>query len=224
MATLEDNLIELLKGNWVMNKELTGDTDPILKLQKVPWLLRRALAAVTIHLKISGFLAPSPLGEKPLPNFDFIQTATGGLVGTTEKRTLNWEVQAHADYIFGSVQHQSHFIRGTTDARGYIRPEFEMQTSVNSAEIKQFLRGEIMLDGSESPGFLLASPNSRGDGKDRMDIWIHTFERNLQSGWTAEQIWGFESIGATRYFCRRVVAASIEGRYKGARLVYGFRN
>lgn len=68
-----------------------------------------------------------------------------------------------------------------------MRPEFELQTDTTSAEIKQFLRGEIELDWSKSPGFLVEAQDEPVEGETR-GCWVHTFERNEKLGWTAEQV------------------------------------
>jgi hypothetical protein len=96
---------------------------------------------------------------------------------------LDWKILHHEDYFFGQVQGQSEFVHGVTDADGSIRPEFEIQTDNATSEIKLFLRGEIETDGSKSAGFIVEVCSSPGPG-----LWVHTFERNVKAGWTAEQV------------------------------------
>ena len=38
-------------------------------------------------------------------------TATGGVSGTTEKRTLDWTFRDHADKIFGKVKGRSKWVK-----------------------------------------------------------------------------------------------------------------
>ncbi|KAE8332827.1 hypothetical protein BDV39DRAFT_199828 [Aspergillus sergii] len=244
MATPEDITIGNLNGNWVMNKGLSGETDPILKLQGVPWLLRKAMAAVTLYVNITTYETPRPESREPVTNIDFNQTASGKLGGTTEKRTLSWEIKEHKDYIFGEVQGRSEFVHGSPDSSGHIRPEFELNTEVDNAqEVKRFLRGENRLDSPDGAGFICEG--SEG-------AWVHTFERSVSSGWTAEQvgypddpllipqrwvkfifltveltrfwaqIWGFELIDNKRHFTRRIVVANAGGRYLCLRLVFDY--
>ncbi|KOC13003.1 hypothetical protein F9C07_9562 [Aspergillus flavus] len=245
MATPEDITIGNLNGNWVMNKGLSGEIDPILKLQGVPWLLRKAMAAVTLYINITTYQTPQPETGEPVTNIDFNQTAGGKLGGTTEKRTLSWEIKEHKDYIFGEVQGQSEFVHGSPDSGGHIRPDFELQTEVDNAqEVKTFLRGENHLDSPDGTGFIYEG--SEG-------AWVHTFERSVSSGWTAEQvgylddplfilqrqlvksilltveltciwlqIWGFELIDNKRHFTRRIVVANAGGRYLCLRLVFDY--
>ncbi|CAI7634691.1 unnamed protein product [Penicillium glandicola] len=149
-----------------------------------------------------------------------MQTATAGLAATKEERLLDWKISDHEDYFFGSVRGQSHFIHGAVDESGIIRPEFDFQTAGANAEIKRFLRGEIEADGRKSAGFLVEDWS--GMAEERPGLWVHTFEQNDKSGWTAEQIWGFEMFGDSRYFSRRVVVMTTKGEYLCGRLVFDF--
>ena len=138
------------------------------------------MAAVTLYINITTYETPQPETGEPVTNIDFNQTAGGKLGGTTEKRTLSWEIKEHKDYIFGEVQGQSEFVHGSPDSGGHIRPDFELQTEVDNAqEAKTFLRGENHLDSPDGAGFIYEG--SEG-------AWVHTFERSVSSGWTAEQV------------------------------------
>jgi hypothetical protein len=197
-----------------------------------------------MFLQIQQYQIKDSKACQPSTKIDFIQTATGGFAGTTEERVLNWEIVHHTDYIYGTVAGQSHFIHGSTGKDGSIRPDFELQTATESAEIKQFLRGEIELDWTKSSGFLVEEQDGLS-GSQTPGLWVHTFERNEKLGWTAEQVrnaaqllysipglchiltfalkvWGFEMIGESRYFSRRVVAITSKGQYKCARIVFDF--
>jgi hypothetical protein len=138
-------------------------------------------------MKIQQYPIKDSEASQPSTKIDCIQTATGGLSGTTEEYVLDWELASHTDYFYGTVQGRCRFIHGATGKDGVIRPEFELQTATQSAEIKQFLRGEIELDWTKSPGFLVETQD--GISEDRTPgLWVHTFVRNEKSGWTAEQV------------------------------------
>ncbi|GAB1192754.1 hypothetical protein APSETT444_001950 [Aspergillus pseudonomiae] len=180
MATPGDVTIRNLNGNWIMNKGLTGETDHILKLQGISWLLRKAMTVATLHINITTYGTTERETGEPVTNIDFNQSTAGKLAGTTEKRTLTWEPKEHKDYIFGEVQGRSQFVLGSADKDGHIRPEFELQSDVDDAqEVKRFLRGETLLDSREEAGFICEESNG---------VWVHTFERSVSSGWTAEQV------------------------------------
>jgi hypothetical protein len=89
-----------LTGTWVINKSLSGDTDSVLALQGVNWFTRVAIsfATVTQHLK-QYFDEKDP----SITHIDFTQTLTGGIKGTTELRTLDYQWRSHSDYLFGAT-------------------------------------------------------------------------------------------------------------------------
>ncbi|KAE8378258.1 hypothetical protein BDV26DRAFT_281180 [Aspergillus bertholletiae] len=204
MATPAEITIGKLNGNWIM--------------QRIPWLLRTALAFATLHIDIKTYETVEPETGEPATNIDFHQTTAGKLRGTTEKRTLTWKKKEHKDYFFGEVLGQSQFVGGSPDEAGHIRPEFDLQTSADDAqEIKSFLRGGNFTESRDEVGFLC---------EDVKGLWVHTFERSVSAGWTAEQvmrsIWGFELINKQRHFTRRIVVMNAKGRYLCVRLVYDF--
>ncbi|KAJ5129501.1 uncharacterized protein N7515_005540 [Penicillium bovifimosum] len=206
MASPQDTTIENLTGNWI--------------LQKVLWLLRKALALGTIYISISQYKTPDLSPDQTLTHINFTQTTTGGLAGTAENRVLDWKTASHEDYIFGHVQAQAEYVYGTTDADGKIRPDVEVKIDNANEEIRGWLRGEKEVDGSFSEGFLVERQSEdveRGDG-----LWVHTFECNEGVGWMAEQVWGFEVLAGMRYFSRRVVVMDGGGRYICGRIVFDF--
>ena len=153
--------------------------------QKVPWLLRKAFGFATIYIQISQYQTPASETSQPSTIIDFTQTATAGLAATKEERVLDWKILDHEDYFFGEVKGQSEFVHGVIDADGIIRPEFELQTANANEKIKKYLRGEIAEDGSKSAGFIVEEWSGMSE---EPGLWVHTFERNVKSGWTAEQV------------------------------------
>ncbi|OQE07918.1 hypothetical protein PENVUL_c011G06142 [Penicillium vulpinum] len=186
MAAPKETTIECLNGHWVLNKDLTSETDPILKLQKIPWLIRKAFGFATIYLQISQYQTETSETGQSSTNIDFLQTATAGLAATKEERVLDWKISDHEDYFFGEVLAQSEFVHGVVDADGVVRPGFELQTPNANAEIKKYLRGEIEANGRKSAGFIFEDWSGMAD--EGPGLWVHTFERNAKSGWAAEQV------------------------------------
>ncbi|KAJ5996662.1 hypothetical protein N7499_007020 [Penicillium canescens] len=217
--------IQNLNGSWTLDKGLSNEADPMLKLLGVPWVLRKAFSAVTLHVHISEYTTTDPMTRKALVNIELVQSAIGGgLAGTTEKRTLNWQVNHHKDYIFGAVQGWSHFIGCSTDLDGSILPDLDLQTNVeNKASVARFLQAKSDPDGIIAGGFLVEEPEASNFGNG-LGLWVHTFERSVNSGWTLEQVWGFELIGGQRYFTRRMVIVNSAGQYEMGRLVYNFHD
>jgi hypothetical protein len=116
-----------------------------------------------------------------------VQTTTGGLGGTTEKRIVNWTENDHRDHIFGHVVGKSRFIRGSKGEDGKVRPDIDLQTDVKDEKILKFLRGEIFVDGEETEGFVVDEPagDDLGEGE---GLWLQSFVVSQDSGWTAEQV------------------------------------
>jgi hypothetical protein len=83
-------------GN-LQNKELSDDTDGILSMQGVNWMNRTAISYGTITLYVKHHK-----DENGTEQVVSEQTLTG-IPGTTEKRTLDWAVREHYDYLFGAV-------------------------------------------------------------------------------------------------------------------------
>ncbi|KZV94883.1 hypothetical protein EXIGLDRAFT_736291 [Exidia glandulosa HHB12029] len=93
-----------LSGTWIINKSLSNTTemDKILQLQGVSWLKRTAISAATITLSVKHYK-----DDAGVEHIDIDQTLTGGIKGTTENRTMDWEFREHADHLFGPVKGKS---------------------------------------------------------------------------------------------------------------------
>ncbi|KAJ5125498.1 hypothetical protein N7448_004818 [Penicillium atrosanguineum] len=220
MAAPATTTIKNLTGQWQMDTTLSDPTDSILSLQGMSWFLRKALpyATVTLHVKEYAEEA-NPL----VYHIDVDQVITGGINGTQERRQLDWEQRDHTDNIFGTLHGRSRFIRGVKGADGKVRPAVEIQTKVGDAAADEkagkFLRGEILADGSASEGYLVEDEGDEfGEGE---GLYVQSWVVNEESGWTAEQIWGFELInGSLRHHSRRVAVTKGNGHVELARLVY----
>ncbi|RPA91392.1 hypothetical protein L873DRAFT_1819589 [Choiromyces venosus 120613-1] len=94
-----------LTGKFFMNKTLSDDLDEVLKEQGVSWLIRKAISIATITLDIKHYT------EEGVEHIDIEQSATGGIKGTTENRTLDWKERPHEDYLFGKLTGQSRRIK-----------------------------------------------------------------------------------------------------------------
>ncbi|KAJ5769940.1 uncharacterized protein N7511_001991 [Penicillium nucicola] len=212
MAAPADITIKNLSGEWVMDSTLSNPTDPILALQGMGWLLRKTLGYATVTLYIHSY----PDTETPtIHHVDIQQVVTGGIQGTKECRVTDWTERDHTDNIFGTLHGRSRLLEGKSE-EGALRPTLEVQTVVGEAEADakngKFLRGEVLVDGSKSEGF---------SGEDGEGVFLQSFVRNDEAGWTAEQVWGFELVEGERRHTRRVVVTK-DGKVEMARLVYSF--
>lgn len=100
---------------------------------------------------------------------------------------MTWTEREHKDHIFGTVVGRSRFFRGSKGADGKVRPDVDVQTNVQDEKVRKFLRGEILADGTEVEGFLVEEPtgDDLGEGE---GLWLQSFVRSVDGGWTAEQV------------------------------------
>ncbi|OQE96101.1 hypothetical protein PENNAL_c0001G03285 [Penicillium nalgiovense] len=215
MAAPADVTIQNLSGKWEMDSTHSNPTDPILSLQGMGWVMRKALSYATVTIYVNQYAD----SENPaLIHIDAQQVITGGIQGTKEERKLDWEEREHVDHIFGKLNGRSRHIAGAKSEDGAVRPVIEIQTKVGSpeedAKVQKFLTGETLIDGSKSEGFLA----EEGEG-----VFLQSFVKNTESGWTAEQVWGFEIVDGERRHTRRVVVVK-DGKVASARLVYAFKD
>ncbi|KAF2459804.1 hypothetical protein BDY21DRAFT_299125 [Lineolata rhizophorae] len=104
MAAPESVTINDLTGKWVINKSLSGDTDAVLALQGMGWLMRQTLKLATVTVGLRQYA-----DSAGVTHVDAAQTLTGGIPGTTERRVLDWRWREHADHIFGELRGRSRF-------------------------------------------------------------------------------------------------------------------
>ncbi|KAK2808105.1 hypothetical protein FQN50_005023 [Emmonsiellopsis sp. PD_5] len=209
MAAPAEATILDLNGSWLMDKTDSADPDEIFKLQGMSWFTRKAISVASVTLKVTQTTTDGVV------HVDIDQVLTGGVKGTSEHRTLDWSEKPHQDHIFGNVIGQTRFVKAAAGADGKSRPVIEVQTRVGGAEdesVAKFLRGEILENGDETEGFLVDEQN---------ETFLQSWVVSQDSGWTGEQIWGFETINGVRRHTRRIVVAKDDKAVK-ARMVYSY--
>lgn len=92
-------------NNPPQSKTLSDPTDAVLTLQGIGWLKRKAIGLATVTLSIKQYK-----DESGVDHIDIDQTATGGIKGTSEVRTLDWTDRSHDDHIFGSLVAKSRWL------------------------------------------------------------------------------------------------------------------
>jgi len=190
MAAPPEINLSNLTGDWVMNKTLSDDPDPVLALQGVGWLTRKAISWATVTLHITQWT------EDNLVRIKISNTATGGIKGTTEDRTLDWEWHDHEDDMFGKLQGRSRLISRSNLSAG------------NGPD--GGLGQEEVVD-----AFLLEGWLEEGDSLQSVSV-------NDGKGWMAVQIWGFAVVDGKRFHVRRVVVRKGDEVVK-VRLVYDWQ-
>lgn len=73
--------------------------------QGIGWVIRKAIGLATLTLTVKQYV-----DDKGDTHIDIDQTATGGIKGTSEHRTLNWGELEHTDHIFGTVKGRSRYV------------------------------------------------------------------------------------------------------------------
>ncbi|KAF2679327.1 hypothetical protein K458DRAFT_445878 [Lentithecium fluviatile CBS 122367] len=185
MAAPANKSIKDLNGKWVINKALSDSTDPILALQGVGWLTRKAVGLATVTQHCKQYQAPpddAPTAP-PVPHIDIEQSATGGVKGTTEKRCLDWEYRSHSDWLFGELRGKS---RITTLAR--------ILEEAKDAE------GESVKEGRREEDAKFLAEGWLEESKD--GEVVESFA-DAKSGWTGWQVWGFSDVKGERWLTRR---------------------
>lgn len=121
MAAPANKTLRDLNGTWVMNKSLSDSADPALALQGVGWLTRKAIGLATVTLHVKEYV-----DDDGKTHVDIQQTATGGVKGTAENRTLDDTFREHSDWLFGNVKGRTGWVTskdGITDE--YLRKGWE---------------------------------------------------------------------------------------------------
>ncbi|KAJ5971961.1 uncharacterized protein N7479_001879 [Penicillium vulpinum] len=214
MAAPADVTLQNLSGKWEMDSTHSNPADPLLSLQGMGWVMRKAISYATVTIYVKQYADSE---DATLIHVDAQQVLTGGIQGTKEERKLDWQEREHVDHIFGKLKGRSRHLAAAKGEDGLVRPVIEIQTKVGNpeadAKVQKFLTGETLIDGSKSEGFLA----EEGEG-----AFLQSWVVNSESGWTAEQVWGFEIIDGERRHTRRVVISK-GGKVASARLVYAFK-
>ncbi|KAJ8115485.1 hypothetical protein OPT61_g2890 [Boeremia exigua] len=193
MAAPASVTIKNLQGKWVMSKTLSDAFDPVLALQGIGWLTRKALGAATVTQHLKHHTAE----DGTTPQIDIDQLISGGLKGSSEQRTLDWTYREHSDWLFGTVKGRSRY---TTLAAAL---EEAKANGVAEEDIKYLAEGWL---------------KETEDG----DV-IETYAENVGNKWTGWQIWGFAEIGGERKYVRRVVVRKTDkNEVQKVRLVYDY--
>ncbi|KAI0734499.1 hypothetical protein C8Q72DRAFT_806515 [Fomitopsis betulina] len=92
-------------GKYIMSKQLSDDTDELLRLQGLGWLKRRIIKMGTLYLTIKHYT-----DDVGVERIDILQSLSG-LSDTDEDRILDWTARAHEDDTFGKVSSKSRRVK-----------------------------------------------------------------------------------------------------------------
>lgn len=162
--------------NNLQNKTLSDSPDPVLALQGIGWLTRKAIGLATVTQHLKQYPTTGENGE-PATQIDIDQTTSGGVKGTSEKRTLDWHFRPHTDWLFGTLQGKTRY--------NTIKAVLEESKGKGTDEEDAKFLAEGWLKESE-------------DGE-----IVESFVDNDGAKWTGWQIWGFAEINGERRLTRR---------------------
>ncbi|KAL5461426.1 hypothetical protein PMIN06_002191 [Paraphaeosphaeria minitans] len=180
MAAPANKSIKDLNGKWIINKTHSDSTDPVLALQGIGWMTRKALglATVTLHTKMYVRTPSDNAAAGDVIQIDIDQIATGGIKGTSEHRALDWKYRPHSDWLFGELQGRSRLT--TLEA---VRKEAREQGGTKASDVEYVTEG--FLDETE--------------GGETIESWVD----NEGKKWTGWQIWGFATVNGERWLVRK---------------------
>ncbi|KAL9051699.1 MAG: hypothetical protein Q9162_005849 [Coniocarpon cinnabarinum] len=133
MAASDSVTIQNLTGDFIMDKKLSDNPEPMLAFidmskQGIGWMTRKAIGLATITLHIKQFT-----NEAGVVQIDIEQTATGGVKGTTEIRHLDWKESDHDDHVFGKVRGKSRFIKVADVDDPFLKSNWREETDKGDA-------------------------------------------------------------------------------------------
>lgn len=159
-------------------------------------MTRKAVGAATVTQSLSQ---TSVTGEDGQPTTKIVidQAANGGVKGTTESRTLDWQYRGHSDWLFGTVQGRSRY--------------------VTLAQILEESKGK---DGIEEDA-KFATEGWLGETEEGEAV--ESYVDNEANKWTGWQVWGFAEEKGERKFVRRItIRRKDNNEFKRVRLVYDY--
>lgn len=151
MATPPEITMAALSGKWILSKK-SDDWEPLLGMQGVPWIKRRAANYITLTDHLTQYT-----DDKGLDHVDVKQTVTGGFKGGVENRTLDWQVYEAANETFGQVKDQCKWLGGPDELDG--------------EQGAEFLKEGWIDEGEEGKKLLLATMESVKGGWRSVAVW-----------------------------------------------------
>ncbi|KAL8830556.1 MAG: hypothetical protein Q9191_001363 [Dirinaria sp. TL-2023a] len=115
MAAPASATMKAFAGDWVVNKGLSDDLDPMLKLQGIAWLVRKAITTQTVTLHVKQYEKDS------VDTLETGMTGAAGLKLATEIRPLDWEFRERANPAFGTINEKTRYIQEAEIEDAFLR-------------------------------------------------------------------------------------------------------
>jgi hypothetical protein len=157
------------------NKTISDSPDPVLALQGIGWLTRKAIGYTTVTQVLKQYPTTGKDG-KPTTQIDIDQTASG-IKGTSEYRTLDWVYRPHTDHLFGTLEGKTRYstlkdLLEENSGKGNVEEDAKFLVE---GWLKETEEGEV----------------------------VESYVDNEVGKWTGWQIWGFAEIDGGRRLTRR---------------------
>ncbi|KAF5849863.1 hypothetical protein GGP41_005297 [Bipolaris sorokiniana] len=196
MASPANIDIKNLVGQWTMNKSESDAFDPVLSLQGIGWLTRKAIGVATL----TQYLHQSPVDGSdgvPTTHIKIDQVLTGGIKSSPENRTLDWTYREHTDFIFGVIKGRSRYstlqkFQQESTETGATDEDIRYMTE---GWLKETQEGEI----------------------------IESFMSNAANKWISWNVWGFAESGGERKLIKKFTVRNIDtGAVVRVKMVYDY--
>ncbi|PTB69838.1 hypothetical protein BBK36DRAFT_17199 [Trichoderma citrinoviride] len=112
MAAPSNKTTKNLNGRWTMNKTLSDSSEPVLALQGIGFLTRKAIGLATITIEVRQYEGPPKppnTATDTVTHIDIVQSASK-LSSTQENRCLDGFTRGHTDWLFGTVEGSSRWV------------------------------------------------------------------------------------------------------------------
>ncbi|PKS06336.1 hypothetical protein jhhlp_007084 [Lomentospora prolificans] len=192
MAAPATSNIGQLGGRWLMNSKLSDSIEPGLTLQGISFLLRKTITLASVTLEIKQYIA-----APKAPN-----TATDPVT--------------HIDI----QQIATGGLKGTREERcldSVFRPHSDWIFG-NVRGQSKWISLEEVDDEFLTKGWTL-DENEEAGPEGKKHVLSHV--ENIDNGWTATQVWGFQEVDGERRYVRNIVIKKGDKRVN-MRLVYDY--
>ncbi|KAK2005091.1 hypothetical protein LX36DRAFT_2560 [Colletotrichum falcatum] len=190
MAAPATKTIADLSGKWVMNKTLSDSPEPALSLQGIGWMTRKAIGLATVTLTVKQYTAPA---SPPAQGTEPVTHIDIDQVATGGLKGTSEERCLDSEF-----REHSDWMFGSVRGQS-------MWMSLDEIE-DEFLKKGWLGGEAEAVG-----PAGKG--------YIYSHVESIDNGWTATQVWGFQTIDGERRHARNILVQK-GGKRVEIRLVY----
>ncbi|ROV90542.1 hypothetical protein VSDG_07461 [Cytospora chrysosperma] len=151
MAAPPEITLKNLNGKFTLNKTLSDSNDPILKIQGVGWIQRKAIGAASLTLTLKQYV-----DEAGKTHLDMEGKPSAG-PAQLEQRTLDWDVESEVNHpLFGKGKARAKWVKKEEVTDEYLAKGWEdgsdelimMQTTLDAGSISTLVHGFELVDGN----------------------------------------------------------------------------